>query len=336
MITKNPQKKHQKFYCKKCDYSTRDKKDYNKHLSTTKHKRRSRRATDDALYKCALCSKSYRYASGLSRHVRICRKILPQKSEKKSEVHPMEGAPKNIKMENSDVGKKTNDEEDSIQLTSELVVKMLKQQNTLQQQLMDLCKERTKVIHYQNCGNKKMTINVFLNEKCKDAMNLTDFVEKLEVSLQDLAYTHEHGYVKGISNIFAKHLTDLKPTERPIHCCDKKRLQFYVKDEDKWEKDEKNTKINKSIQDISVKQIKKLKVWEEQHPTYLEDDDLLSEWHYMLKEISGGGNTSARDKNKEQIKKTISETLEWRAALSPELNDDSQKLLDEEVNKKIK
>ena len=87
---------------------------------------------------------------------------------------------------------------------------MLKQQNTLQQQLMDLCKERTKVIHYQNCGNKKMTINVFLNEKCKDAMNLTDFVSKLEVSLQDLAYTHEHGYVKGISNIFTKTFDGVK------------------------------------------------------------------------------------------------------------------------------
>jgi len=333
MITKNPQKKHQKFHCKKCDYTTRDKKDFNKHLSTTKHKRRSRRATDDALYKCALCSKSYRYASGLSRHVRICRKKKPMKSEKKSEVHRMEEEPKNIILKNDNVGKQNNEVEDSIQLTSELVVKMLKQQNTLQQQLMDLCKERTKVIHYQNCGNKKMTINVFLNEKCKDAMNLTDFVSKLEVSLQDLAYTHEHGYVKGISNIFTKHLTGLKPTERPIHCCDQKRLQFYIKDEDKWEKDEKNTKINKSIQDISVKQIKKLKVWEEQHPTYLDNEELLGEWHCMLGEIVGGGGEAERDKNKEQIKKTISGALEWRDALSSELPELSA--LAGEVNKKI-
>jgi len=204
---------------------------------------------------------------------------------------------------------------ENIQLTTDLVVKMLKQQSTLQQQLVNLCKERQQVINYQNCNNKKMTINVFLNEKCKDAMNLTDFVDRLQVSLQDLAYTETHGYVKGISNIFTKHLTHMKPTERPIHCCDKKRLQFYIKEDDQWEKDEKNTKINKSIQDISVKQIKKLKVWEEQNPTYLEDEELLQKWHSLLGEIMGGSAEDERDKNKEQIKKTISEKLELRDAM---------------------
>ena len=87
-----------------------------------------------------------------------------------------------------------------------------------------------------NTYNNKMSINVYLNEYCKDAMNLTDFVDKLKVSLEDLMYTKDHGYVKGISNIFVKQLQDMKPTERPIHCSDKKRLQFYVKNENKWEK----------------------------------------------------------------------------------------------------
>ena len=95
------------------------------------------------------------------------------------------------------------------------------------EKVIELSKDR-QVINYQNCGNKKMTINVFLNQECKNAMNLTDFVENVKVSLEDLNYTKEHGYIKGISNIFVKHLNDLDPKERPIHCSDKKRLQFYV------------------------------------------------------------------------------------------------------------
>ena len=92
---------------------------------------------------------------------------------------------------------------------------------------------------YNNCNNQNnMTINVFLNEQCKDALNLTDFVQNIKVTLEDLQYTKDNGFVDGVTNIITKQLQDLKPTERPIHCSDKKRLQFYVKDDDKWEKDE--------------------------------------------------------------------------------------------------
>ena len=84
-------------------------------------------------------------------------------------------------------------------------------------------------ISYQNCGNKKMKINFYLNEKCKDAMNLSDFVNNLNISLEDLLYTQEHGYAEGISNIFVKHLQDLNPYKRPIRCCDKKSMQFYAR-----------------------------------------------------------------------------------------------------------
>ena len=167
------------------------------------------------------CGKKYKFKSGLSRHHKKCN-VFNQKNNKNPSMEIQE----------------------NMIVTKELVIEMMKQREQTQE-LINLCKER-QVINYQNCGNKKMTINVFLNEKCKDAMNLTDFVQNLEVSIQDLEYTTEHGYVKGISNIITKHLTGLKPTERPIHCCDKKRLQFYVKDENTWKKDEKNIK-NRSI-----------------------------------------------------------------------------------------
>ena len=157
-----------------------------------------------------------------------------------------------------------------------------------------------------------MTINVFLNEKCKDAMNLTDFVDQLKVTLQDLEYTREQGYIKGISNIFTKHLIDLKPTERPIHCSDRKRMQFYIKDEDKWEKDNLNLKINNTIKKVEMKQIKHLKEWENQHPNYLTDDDLLEEWQFMILEIMGG--KDIKNPN-EKIKKSIVDVVELKDAM---------------------
>ena len=147
-----------------------------------------------------------------------------------------------------------------------------------------------------NYNNNKISINVFLNEHCKDAMNLTDFVDKIKISIEDLMYTKEKGYAEGISNIFIKHLTDMKPTERPFHCSDKKRLQFYVKNEDKWGKDRKNEKIEKTIQSISVKQIKHLKEWENQHPGYLDDDDLTEEWRSMIQKMMGGCEATNKDK----------------------------------------
>ena len=160
-----------------------------------------------------------------------------------------------------------------------------------------------------------MTINVFLNQECKNAMNLKDSVQNVKISLEDLNYTKEHGYIKGISNIFAKHLNDLDPKERPIHCSDSKRLQFYVKEEDKWNKDKANAKIDKTIEDITVKQIRRIKEWEVQHPNYLTDDKLLQEWHRMIQQITGSGNEGEREKNKEQIKKSIGNTIEIKDAM---------------------
>ena len=160
-----------------------------------------------------------------------------------------------------------------------------------------------------------MTINVFLNQECKNAMNLQDFVQNVKISLEDLNYTKEHGYIKGISNIFTKYLQDLDPKERPIHCSDKKRLQFYVKEKDKWDKDKANAKIDKTIEDITVKQIKRIKEWEKQHPNYLHNDKLLQEWHRMIQQITGSGDEAIRERSKEQIKKSIGNTIEIKDAM---------------------
>ena len=295
-MEKKFQKSSKKFYCKKCDYSSNRESQWRRHLSTTKHKMDNLDNTLDnsksskRCYRCD-CGKVYKYNSGLSKHKKKCLQPMVEDKEIKTD---------NLTTESS-----------KINLSAEVLNKLVEQNNTLMEKVIELSKDR-QVINYQNCGNKKMTINVFLKQECKNAMNLTDFVENVKVSLEDLNYTKEHGYIKGISNIFVKHLQDLDPKERPIHCSDKKRLQFYVKEENKWEKDKSNAKIDKTIEDITIKQIKRIKEWEKKHPDYLKNDKLLQEWHKMIQQITGNGGAA---QEKEQIKKSLGNTIEIKDAM---------------------
>jgi len=216
------------FFCPKCNYTSKRKSQWTRHLSTTKHKMDNVDNKLDNLKSSKIsfncdCGKKYKYNSGLCKHKKKC--ISPKDSQPPT---------------NNDSA-----------LTVDMFNKVVQQNNTLMEKLVEMSRER-KIINYQNCNNKKMTINVFLNEQCKNAMNLTDFVENVKVSLDDLQYTKEHGYVKGISNIFVKNLQDLDPMKRPIHCTDRKRLQFYIKEENKWGKDKNNEKIDKTIDSVTV------------------------------------------------------------------------------------
>ena len=143
-------------------------------------------------------------------------------------------------------------------------------------------------------------------------MNLSDFVNNLNISIEDLLYTQQNGYIKGITNIFEKHLNVLLPSQRPIHCSDKKRKQFYVRDENKWQKDEKNEKIDKTIHDLTIKQIKHLKEWETQNPNYLQNEKLLTQWQELVHEIMGPSDDSTREKDKETIIKKLTNTVELK------------------------
>ena len=150
--------------------------------------------------------------------------------------------------------------------SNELLKLLIKQQDELNSKNNEILKLHKQKNIVNNTNN--ISINIFLNEHCKDAMNLTDFVENLKLSLEDLNYTGKHGYTKGIANILIKNLGEIDPMARPIHCTDRKRLQFYVKDEDKWEKDENNGKIDKSIEAVTSKQYTCIKEWEKINQGY--------------------------------------------------------------------
>ena len=287
MITEKLQKK---YACHACDYFTSNKSNWNKHVLTSKHangNNGNRKVAKGNRFVCHLCGKKYKFMSGLSRHKKSCN-LEKKKNKKKT--------------------KKTDLSE--IYATMKELIKDNQKKTELLEKMIDENKKLIPVI------NNKISIHVFLNEHCKNAMNMTDFIDGINVSLDDLNYTNQYGYVKGISNIFVKHLTDLKATERPIHCSDKKRLQFYIKDENKWEKDNSHEKINKTIQDITIKQIKQVREWERENPNYMENDALREEWHNMIREIMGGSENVEREKNNESIKKGISDTVSVKNALS--------------------
>ena len=295
---KSRKKSQEIFHCKKCDYTSKNKFDFNKHLSTTKHKMVTNGNENGNFllnHVCDLCYKSYKYKSGLSRHKKKCTTSTDMVLLKKSRI--------NNKTQNVPFIDVDNDFKDPIAILAQalskqgdLIDKLIQNQNEMIPKL-------------GNNNNNKIAINVFLNEHCKDAMNITDFVDNIKVSLEDLEYTNQHGYVKGISNIFTKHLTDMKITERPIHCSDKKRMQLYIKDNNKWGKDMKNEKIDRTIQRITKKQILKIKEWENQHPDYLDNESLTKEWHKMIFNMTGGENDNERSKLTATIKKNISENV---------------------------
>ena len=168
-----------------------------------------------------------------------------------------------------------------------------------------------------NCNNtNNISINMYLNENCKNALNLEDFVKQITVSLQDLDYSKENGYAKGVTNILVKQLNDLAPTERPIHCSDKKRMKFYVKDDNKWAKDDNNVKLTNSIKSVGMEQVRTLTEWENLHPNYQEDPRLLTEWQTTLSKLTPGQDTKESQKNYTKIKKELCKVVDIKPELT--------------------
>ena len=235
------------FYCEHCDFKCCKKSNYDKHILTSKHKYRTKlnnleQKNAEKCHICKFCKKTYKARNSLWYH--------QQKCKPDEEV------------------KIIDDEEPS---DKQLIMMLIKENSDLKTMVLDVCQKiqpisNTVNSHNVNSNNKTFNLNVFLNETCKDAMNITDFVESLKLQLSDLENVGEIGYVNGISNIIVKNLNLLEENKRPIHCADKKREILYIKDEDKWEKDEEKKKIRKIIKKVACKNQRLLPKFKEEHP----------------------------------------------------------------------
>jgi hypothetical protein len=160
-----------------------------------------------------------------------------------------------------------------------------------------------------NSHNKSFNLNFFLNETCKDAMNIMDFVESIKLQVSDLEKVGELGYVEGISNIIVKNLNELDVTQRPVHCTDKKRETMYIKDEDKWEKDEENSKIRRAIKKVASKNQRLLPKFKEEHPDCIKYHSKYSDQYnkIIVESMGGSGNNDAE--KEEKIIRNISKNV---------------------------
>jgi len=171
--------------------------------------------------------------------------------------------------------------------------------------LNDILNEN-RVIRKELKNLKVTNINVFLNDRCRDAMNLTDFIDNIKMSVEDLEYSGKYGYVKGVSQIFMKNLTRIEPCHRPLHCSDIKRLKFYVRDNNMWDRDTGNMKLDNSINHISKRQHKILKEWENQNPKYENDNVKLEKYFNIVRSIIHGCDAEEILQNKSKIIRNVS------------------------------
>ena len=334
------------YECKYCNYFTSNKTDYFRHLKRKKHlknveKRKKEEEMEiqfNAISKnekkpqnlgvtFCVCQKTFKTASGMWKHKQKCEmwkayseSKISKKVSKKTKKVPTISAPSKTEPKLS-----VDDELKQLQLQkAKLEVEKLKKEieninkpqtstNSLTNELVETI---GKIAGNNNCNNtNNISINMYLNEQCKNAMNLEDFVRNITVSLKDLDYSKQNGYAKGITNIFMKQLADLEPTERPIHCSDKKRLQFYVKDDNKWEKDKDNIKLTSSIKSVGMEQVKKMSEWEKEHPDYMNNPQELEIWQTMLESVSGGVNKDEIKKNEHKIKKELGKVVDIKEEL---------------------
>jgi hypothetical protein len=188
---------------------------------------------------------------------------------------------------------------------------LLKQNNELQKSLIELAKEKGPTNNTINSNNKTFNLNVFLNETCKDAINLSDFVNQIQVSISDLEETGKLGYAEGISKVFIKNLNDIDYSNRPIHCSDSKRETLYIKDDNQWFKDdEQKTNLTKAIKQVANKNIKKISEWQQLNPHYSDPESKQNDKYMKIVLNSMSGSTKEEsNKNYEKIAKNIAKEV---------------------------
>ena len=302
METNLDQKVQPNFFCEVCDYTTIRKSQFERHLMTAKHLKstngNSSEQKSSAGYTCEHCQKSYKERTGLWKHKKTCQTVPPEK-EKDNLINI-------LLKENTDF---KNIIIDVIKNNSNLQKKF----TDLQQQVVYVCKNNLgfnhNTINNNNSHNKTFNLQFFLNEQCKDAMNIMDFVNSVTLQLSDLESVGKLGYVEGISNIMIKKLTEMDIYKRPVHCSDAKRETLYVKDNDIWEKENaSHSKLRKAIKYISKKNSDLLLTWSNQHPASKNIHSKQNE-EYMKMIYQAMGGVGDVEENENKIIKKISKMM---------------------------
>jgi hypothetical protein len=295
-----------KYYCKICDYGTCKKYNYDTHIISSKHSKitndynmgqnqpKISKQSSKEKFICS-CGKEYQHRQGLWRHKKKCEN-------------------NNTITNNVDI---TN-----VQILTNMVFEVVKQNSETQKQNQDLINKLYELSKNNliinttnntntNSHNKSFNLQFFLNETCKNAMNISDFVDSLQLQLSDLEKVGDVGYIEGISNIIIKNLKALYITDRPIHCTDKKRETMYIKDENKWEKEDDNkTKLHKMVRRVSNKNIDLISDFKKMHPEWKKITSKYSDqFNKIVIESMGGAGDNDYEKEEKIIKRVAKEVF---------------------------
>ena len=261
-------KSSDKFSCPSCDYTSVRKSQYTRHLLTLKHElltntnKKVRKVQDDKSFHC-VCGSSYKFASSLCFHKKTCKVTTTAEHAADADV---------LKVSSSGG------------ISNEMIMKLIEQNGKLQEQLVSLSKEKSVVNNIVNNTNN-FNLNIFLNEKCKDALNISDFIQSLKITLDDLMYTKNKGLVEGITNVMIRGLRQLDVYKRPIHCTDTKRETMYIKDCEKWEKDDNHDKIKNTILKIANKERNMISAWVDENPDWFDTEATQIEYLMMVRNV---------------------------------------------------
>jgi len=324
MATKIPNT-HPKYNCELCGIKTSNKKDYNIHLLTRKHLNNSNQqqlATTDKnnsqitqSHVCMVCNKSYDSRSGLWRHKKKCMNeqknigvnmSINEKDKDKEELLTKDDKIDILIKENIDFKNIILDLVKNNSNFQKQTLDMQQQNQDMQQKMIDVCKTSGTNNSYNNNNshNKTFNMQVFLNEKCKDAMNIMDFVNSMTLELSDLEDVGELGYVEGISKIMIRKLNEMDVYKRPIHCSDYKREVMYVRDDDIWEKENSTyDKVRKAIKHITKKNGDLMIPWRDQNPQCMNNRHRLNDVYLRIMNQSMGGKGEFVDSENKIIKK---------------------------------
>jgi hypothetical protein len=296
-----------KYFCDTCYYNTSKKSSYVDHLLSAKHKKMaSANGLGDKSDKnsafllptlvCEKCNKKYESRNGLWKHKKICKDTTSVELYKPETVSDKDLIMMLIK-DNNELRKMMMDQQSL----------MIESNN----KVIDICKNGTHNTTTTNSHNKAFNLNFFLNETCKNAMNIMDFAESIQLQLSDLEKIGEVGYIEGISNIIVKNLQALDVTERPIHCADKKREVIYIKDEDKWEKEEPdNKRIKKVINKVAFKNQRLLPKFKEAHPgCNMAESKYSDQYSKIVIEAMGGAGNNDEEKTDKIIRNIVKEVI---------------------------
>lgn len=261
------------YICKKCDYKTSRKSQYDRHMMTLKHKMEPNDNTKGSknsvnVYKCN-CGRNYKFASGLSRHKMTC--VIDTE-----EIH--------------------DDFDDDEPNYKTMFMTLVKQNADLQNTIQTIVPKIGNTTN--NTYNQKIDIHMYLNEHCKEALNIRDFIKSLQITLEDINHTADTGLIEGVTNTMIKGLEKLQVHQRPIHCADIKRDVMYIKDHNVWDKDSNNEKLKKTIEEVADKQLQSYSLWEDENPNYLESEEGKNKYVNFVGNASVDLNEDTKKMNK--------------------------------------